>query len=73
MKFIKITTPDGREHIVPEEHNKVFYENMNISLEKSGQRDKMYKIEPFEPTPVEPKVEPTPVEPKVKSKKVKEQ
>jgi hypothetical protein len=40
--MIKITTPQGKVFIVPEEHNKTYYESLNASIKDEKQQ---YKIE----------------------------
>jgi hypothetical protein len=44
MNQIKITTPNGKEFIVPETNNKEYYERLNLSIKDEKQK---YKIEPY--------------------------
>jgi hypothetical protein len=44
MEYIKITTPKGSVHIVPEANNKNYYELLNKSIKDEKQQ---YKIEPY--------------------------
>jgi hypothetical protein len=45
MKYIKLTTPKGKIHIIPEDNNRAYYEHLNRSIKDESQR---YKIEPYE-------------------------
>jgi hypothetical protein len=42
MNFIKITTPEGKVFVVPEPHNRAYYEQLNLSVKEP---EKRYKIE----------------------------
>jgi hypothetical protein len=55
MNYIKITTPSGKEFIVPEANNKEYYGRLNQSIKDEKQR---YKIEPC----VETKKQPVPAD-----------